>query len=186
MTSGGTGDFYGQYVDGVYRPVQATDEGAISGGTGGGYYVNEETIANAGYDYACVSYIDSYPGDPQIGEAEVVNRADDYPVRFGERSLKLDYSIYGQPDRANTGICFGFADEINLGDLGNRLVLVCGCMFPKIRRTYGCDCATATVAATPLRWILQRRKFGNRIILRIMPMMAGTISRRISASCRRL
>lgn len=119
MTSGGTGDFYGQYVDGVYRPVQATDEGAISGGTGGGYYVNEETIANAGYDYACVSYIDSYPGDPQIGEAEVVNRADDYPVRFGERSLKLDYSIYGQPDRANTGICFGFADEINLGDLGN-------------------------------------------------------------------
>ena len=119
MTSGGTGDFYGQYVDGVYRPVQATDEGAISGGTGGGYYVNEETIANAGYDYACVSYIDSYPSDPQIGEAEVVNRADDYPVRFGERSLKLDYSIYGQPDRANTGICFGFADEINLGDLGN-------------------------------------------------------------------
>ena len=119
MTSGGTGDFYGQYVDGVYRPVQATDEGAISGGTGGGYYVNEETIANAGYDYACVSYIDSYPSDPQIGEAEVVNRADDYPVRFGERSLKLDYSIYGRPDRANTGICFGFADEINLGDLGN-------------------------------------------------------------------
>ena len=105
-TAGGASDFVGQFVDGTHTKFSAVK--------------SEKDLKSEGYDMVCVSYVDKYGVNvnPQIGTATVVSRADGYPVRFGDNSLKIDYDIPGDAQTTN-GICFGPTEEINLSALGN-------------------------------------------------------------------
>ena len=105
MTADGTGDFRGQFVDGKYVPFPAAKSAT--------------DLKGEGYDMACVSYINSQANDPQIGRATVVNRADGYPVRFGDHSLEVRYKIPGNTNRSSDGICFGPTENIDLSAFGN-------------------------------------------------------------------
>ena len=78
----------------------------------------QEQITQEGYDYTCVSYAGRTTDGRQVGKAQVVSRAEGYPVRFGEYSMRLDYDFStnnGQTD----GACFGPTEDIVLTDLGN-------------------------------------------------------------------
>ena len=105
MTADGAGDFRGQFVDDKYIPFSAAKSAT--------------DLKGEGYDMACVSYINSQVNDPQIGWATVVNRADGYPVRFGDQSLKVEYKIPGNTNRSADGVCFGPTENIDLSALGN-------------------------------------------------------------------
>ena len=48
----------------------------------------------------------------------MVSRADGYPVRFGEHSLKVDYDFSSNALKTD-GVCVGSAKDIELADLGN-------------------------------------------------------------------
>ena len=104
LTQDGASDFRGEFVDGTYTAFSEAK--------------NEKTLKNEGYDVVCVSYVGRQGGSPQIGTATVVNRADGYPVRFGDNSLKVDYDIPGNPSGTD-GVCFGPTEEIDLSTLGN-------------------------------------------------------------------
>ena len=105
LTSDGTNDFRGQFVNGTYNEFSAVK--------------SDKDLKSEGYDMVCVSYTGSQNNNPQIGQATVVNRADGYPVRFGDNSLKVDYNIPGNPGRSADGICFGPMEEVDLSTLGN-------------------------------------------------------------------
>ena len=104
LTQDGASDFRGEFVDGTYTAFSEAK--------------NEKTLKNEGYDVVCVSYVGRQGGSPQIGTATIVNRADRYPVRFGDNSLKVDYDIPGNPSGTD-GVCFGPTEEIDLSTLGN-------------------------------------------------------------------
>lgn len=104
MTADGANDFVGQFVDGTYSKFSSVK--------------SEKDLQSEGYDMVCVSYNDRHASNPKIGTAEVVSRADDYPVRFGDYSLKVDYNIPGSPSK-NDGVCFGPTEELQLSDIGN-------------------------------------------------------------------
>ena len=104
LTQDGASDFRGEFVDGTYTAFSEAK--------------NEKTLKNEGYDVVCVSYVGRQGGSPQIGTATIVNRADGYPVRFGDNSLKVGYDIPGNPSGTD-GVCFGPTEEIDLSTLGN-------------------------------------------------------------------
>lgn len=104
LTQDGASDFRGEFVDGTYTAFSEAK--------------NEKTLKKEGYDVVCVSYVGRQGGNPQVGTATVVDRADGYPVRFGDNSLKVDYDIPGNPSGTD-GICFGPTEEIDLSTLGN-------------------------------------------------------------------
>ena len=105
LTKGGASDFLGQFENGKYTAFATAK--------------NEKDLKKEGYDVVCVSYVGQQgSSSPQIGTATIVNRADGYPVRFGDNSLKVDYDIPGNPS-GNDGVCFGPTEEIDLSTLGN-------------------------------------------------------------------
>ena len=104
LTKDGASDFLGQFENGKYTAFATAK--------------NEKDLKKEGYDVVCVSYDGRQSGNPQVGTATVVDRADRHPVRFGDHSLKVDYKIPGNPSGTD-GICFGPTEEIDLSALGN-------------------------------------------------------------------
>ena len=91
---------------------------------GNGEYTAFETpktssqIVEEGYDYTCVSYAGLTTDGRQVGKAQVVDKAEGYPVRFGEKSLRIDYDF--RTNKGGTdGVCFGASKDIALEDMGN-------------------------------------------------------------------
>ena len=91
---------------------------------GNGEYTAFETpktssqIVEEGYDYTCVSYAGLTTDGRQVGKAQVVDKAEGYPVRFGEKSLRIDYDF--RTNKGGTdGVCFGTSEAIALEDMGN-------------------------------------------------------------------
>lgn len=78
----------------------------------------QEEIAEEGYGYTCVSYAGRTTDGRQVGKAEVVSKADGYPVRFGEHSMRVDYD-FSSNNGSTDGACFGAVEDIELADLGN-------------------------------------------------------------------
>lgn len=112
MSSGGTGDFLGQFDEnGQYHPFADDNGQAVTKYTA--------DIKAMGYDISCLSYLGRHgDSNPQIATAAIVSRADGYPVRFGEHSIRIDYTIPGSPNK-DDGICFGPTEDIDLSQFGN-------------------------------------------------------------------
>ena len=75
------------------------------------------TIGKSGDDSGSYLVTSNYNRGGTVG-AELVSRADGYPVRSGSYSLKLDYS-FNDPSLPNgvsgsEGACFGFRDELEI------------------------------------------------------------------------
>ena len=91
---------------------------------GNGEYTAFETpktssqIVEEGYDYTCVSYAGLTTDGRQVGKAQVVDKAEGYPVRFGEKSLRIDYD-FSTNKGGTDGVCFGASKDIALEDMGN-------------------------------------------------------------------
>ncbi|OUN82867.1 hypothetical protein B5G06_08915 [Flavonifractor sp. An52] len=78
----------------------------------------QEEIAAEGYGYTCVSYAGRTTDGRQVGKAEIVSKADGYPVRFGEHSMRVDYDFSTNAGKTD-GACFGAVEDIELANLGN-------------------------------------------------------------------
>lgn len=78
----------------------------------------QEEIAAEGYGYTAVSYAGRTTDGRQVAKATVVSRADDYPVRFGEQSMRVDYD-FSTNTGSTDGACFGTVEDIELANVGN-------------------------------------------------------------------
>ena len=96
--------FGGQYnEDGSYTTFDEAKTGA--------------EIKAEGYDYTLSAYGRTTDGR-QIGKGQIVDKADGAPVRFGEKSLRIDYDFTTVKDNTE-GPIFGTPEDIELEDLGN-------------------------------------------------------------------
>ena len=96
--------FGGQYnEDGSYTTFDEAKTGA--------------EIKAEGYDYTLSAYGRTTDGR-QIGKGQIVDKADGAPVRFGEKSLRIDYDFTTVKDDTE-GPIFGTPEDIELEDLGN-------------------------------------------------------------------
>ena len=96
--------FGGQYnEDGSYTTFDEAKTGA--------------EIKAEGYDYTLSAYGRTTDGR-QIGKGQIVDKADGAPVRFGEKSLRIDYDFTTVKDDTE-GPFFGTPEDIELEDLGN-------------------------------------------------------------------
>ena len=96
--------FGGQYnEDGSYTTFDEAKTGA--------------EIKAEGYDYTLSAYGRTTDGR-QIGKGQIVDKADGAPVRFGEKSLRIDYDFTTVNDNTE-GPIFGTPEDIELEDLGN-------------------------------------------------------------------
>lgn len=78
----------------------------------------QEEIAEEGYGYTAVSYAGRTTDGRQVAKATVVNRADGYPVRFGEQSMRVDYD-FSTNTGSTDGACIGTVEDIELANVGN-------------------------------------------------------------------
>ena len=78
----------------------------------------QEEIAAEGYGYTAVSYAGRTTDGRQVAKATVVSRADGYPVRFGEQSMRVDYD-FSTNSNSTDGACFGTVEDIELANVGN-------------------------------------------------------------------
>lgn len=78
----------------------------------------QEEIAAEGYGYTAVSYAGRTTDGRQVSKATVVNRANGYPVRFGEQSMRVDYD-FSTNTGSTDGACFGTTEDIELANVGN-------------------------------------------------------------------
>lgn len=78
----------------------------------------QEEIAAEGYGYTAVSYAGRTTDGRQVAKATVVKRADGYPVRFGEQSMRVDYD-FSTNTGSTDGACIGTVEDIELANVGN-------------------------------------------------------------------
>ena len=84
----------------------------------------------SGYNMMCFSGAGQTINNTQVGSAEFVDRANGYPVRFGQQSLKIDYD-FSNNKKGTDGVYFGYTEDINLGDLGNPTAIGIWIYIPK-------------------------------------------------------
>lgn len=90
----------------------------------GAYTTDASAVAAAtdGADAYCLSYTDRNVGQPQVGNAEIVNIADGAPVHSGSHSMRLDYN-FTQNNNQTDGVCFGLSDTLVLDGNPNKIGL---------------------------------------------------------------